>query len=70
MQFGIDIQEDEILTWGHGILETLLRDRTTDENIIWATDDYSSRGEGLPSMTRLQQRKSAVMITVLLCQEY
>ena len=27
-------------------LETLLRDRTTGENIIWATDDYSSRGDG------------------------
>lgn len=46
MLFGIDIQEDEMRSWGHGILETLLRDRTTGETIIWATDDYAERGEG------------------------
>lgn len=45
MPFGIDIQEDEILSWGHGILDALLHDRTTGENIIWATDDYASMGE-------------------------
>ena len=26
MPFGIDIQEDEILSWGHEILENLLAD--------------------------------------------
>ncbi len=46
MSFGIDILEDEIQSWGHEILETLLLDRTTGENIIWATDDYQSRGDG------------------------
>ena len=46
MPFGIDILEDEIMSWGHEILEILLLDRTTGENIIWATDDYQSRGEG------------------------
>ena len=46
MPFGIDIQEDEILSWGHEILENLLADHTTGENIIWATDDYSARGDG------------------------
>lgn len=46
MPFGIDILEDEIKSWGHEILETLLLDRTTGENIIWATDNYQSRGEG------------------------
>ena len=46
MKFGIDIEEDEIKSWGHEILENLLRDRTTGENIIWATDDYASKGEG------------------------
>ena len=30
---------------GNGILDTLLFDRTTDENIIWATDDYASMGD-------------------------
>lgn len=46
MAFGIDILEDEIKSWGYEILENLLRDRTTGENIIWATEDYSSVGEG------------------------
>ena len=45
MPFGIDIQEEEIKSWGHEILETLLLDRTTGENIIWATDDYASMGD-------------------------
>ena len=44
--FGIDIKEDELLALGGGILETLLSDRTTGENIIWATDDYAERGDG------------------------
>ncbi|MBQ3945675.1 MAG: restriction endonuclease subunit M [Alphaproteobacteria bacterium] len=46
MPFGIDILEDEIRSWGHDILESLLCDRTTGENIIWATDDYKSHGDG------------------------
>ena len=46
MTFGIDIQEDKIRSWGHGILDDLLADRTTGQNIIWATDDYASRGDG------------------------
>ena len=46
MTYGVGIKEEEMLSWGHRILETLLRDHTTDENIIWATDDYSARGEG------------------------
>ena len=42
---GIDIKEDELLAMGSGILDTLLLDRTTGENIIWATDDYAPRGD-------------------------
>lgn len=45
MLFGIDIKEDEIKSWGHEILETLLLDRTTGENIIWATNDYALMGD-------------------------
>ena len=44
MPFGIDILEDEIKSWGHEILDNLLLDHTTGENIIWATDDYASLG--------------------------
>lgn len=42
----IDISEDWLLSLGQDILATLLKDRTTDKNIIWATNDYESRGEG------------------------
>ena len=41
----IDIKEDELLAMGGGILDTLLLDRTTGENIIWATDDYAALGD-------------------------
>lgn len=42
---GIDIKEDELLAMGGDILNTLLLDRTTGENIIWATDDYATKGD-------------------------
>ena len=42
---GIDIKENELLAMGGGILDALLLDRTTGENIIWATGDYASMGE-------------------------
>ena len=43
--YGIDVKEDYLLGLGNGILDTLLLDRTTVENIIWATDDYASLGD-------------------------
>lgn len=49
MSFGIDIRESEIRDWGYEILETLLKDRTTGQNIIWATNDYEARGLGFSS---------------------
>lgn len=42
----IDISEDDLLNLGDGILETLLKDRTTGGNIIWATNDYEDQGNG------------------------
>jgi hypothetical protein len=42
---GIDIKEDYLRGLGNGILDKLLLDRTTGENIIWATDDYASMGD-------------------------
>ncbi len=42
----IDLSEEEIFSWGHDILQTLLLDRTTGRNIYWATDDYAERGDG------------------------
>lgn len=43
--YSIDIKEDELLAMGGGILDTLLIDRTTGENIIRATDNYAAWGD-------------------------
>ena len=40
----IDIRED-YLSKKDKLLETLLQDKTTGANILWATDSYESRGE-------------------------
>jgi len=37
----------------HVLLETLLRDHTTGQNILWATDDYSRLGEGYGPADRM-----------------
>jgi len=40
----IDIRED-YLSKKDNLLEILLQDKTTDKNILWATDSYESKGE-------------------------
>ena len=42
----IDINETEVLKQYHEVLEMLLKDHTTQQNIYWATDSYADRGEG------------------------
>ncbi len=42
----IDILEEEIQNYNPTLLNRLLKDKTTGKNIIWATDDYSEKGEG------------------------
>ena len=41
----IDVKENALYFLDPVILDTLLLDRTTRKNIIWATDDYASLGE-------------------------
>ena len=41
----IDVSEDEILLLDRDLLKILLKDRTTQKNIIWASDDYLVFGE-------------------------
>ena len=42
-----DISETQLLlTFGDDVCESLLMDRTTQQNIYWATDSYSAKGEG------------------------
>lgn len=42
----IDIREDLLYSFDERILKMLLKDKTTRKNIIWATDEYASRGAG------------------------
>ena len=43
---GLDIIEDSILKLSPSILRLLLQDKSTKHNILWATKDYESLGEG------------------------
>ena len=47
MQFKekLDVIEEDIAQYSRELLDILLKDRTTNENIIWATSDYISHGE-------------------------
>ena len=42
----VDIKEDNILSFDKELLDILLKDRTTNKNILWGTDNYSSHGQG------------------------
>lgn len=46
MKNNADIKENEILKLNYDLLYILLKDRTTDKNIIWATNYYKIRGPG------------------------
>lgn len=45
MKSDIDVSENELRSQSKELLEELLRDHTTGENIFWATDDYEALGE-------------------------
>lgn len=42
---GIDVIEQDIADYSYPLLDILLFDRTTGNNIIWASDDYAYMGE-------------------------
>lgn len=42
----IDILENRVLKETPGLLEVLLKDHTTQQNIFWATDSYAELGQG------------------------
>lgn len=44
MRIGVDILENEIVAQYPDVLEILLRDRTTQNNIFWATNNYEHLG--------------------------
>ena len=41
----VDVKENALATLDPKILRILLKDKTTRQNIIWATDDYVGLGE-------------------------
>ena len=45
----IDINEENILQFNIKLLDTLIKDRTTKRNIIWATSDYKEYGDAYNS---------------------
>ena len=45
----IDIKENYIYNLDVELLKILLKDRSSNKNIIWATDNYSSHGCGYQS---------------------
>jgi len=49
----IDIREDYLAKKGN-LLEILLQDRTTSQNILWATDSYTSMGEMFAPLTQIK----------------
>lgn len=42
----IDVREDDLRALSPEVLDTLLRDHTTGQNIFWATHDYEALGSG------------------------
>ncbi|MDD7559230.1 MAG: restriction endonuclease subunit M [Porphyromonas sp.] len=46
MDIDIDTSENELLRQSPEVLDLLLKDHTTQNNIFWATSSYSSRGNG------------------------
>lgn len=45
-QSNLDVIEDTIFRFDKSVLRLLLKDKTTQKNIIWATSDYESLGSG------------------------
>lgn len=41
----LDVIEEDIAQYNQGLFDILLKDRTTNMNIIWATSDYTAYGE-------------------------
>lgn len=41
----VDIIEEDIISYGTDLLKILIKDRTTNKNIIWATNDYIDFGD-------------------------
>jgi len=50
---GIDIKENFIYEYDPKLLQTLLKDHSSNKNIIWATEDYKRHGRGYEKTSRI-----------------
>ena len=53
MQFDLDILENEILEKYPNVLDILLKDHTTKQNIFWATDNYKDLGDNYQFLSQI-----------------
>ena len=53
MENFIDIKENFLNEHFHEVLEILLKDRSSDKNIIWATKDYEHLGKGFEEKSEI-----------------
>ena len=57
MQFEekLDVEEEDIAQNSRELLDIRLKDRTTNENIIWATSDYLRKAISMPQRSKSMQ---------------
>lgn len=53
---GIDIKEDYLHDYNPKLLKLLLKDHSSNKNIIWATDDYKRQGKGFEKTSTIQPK--------------
>lgn len=57
----IDILENKILENYPEVLDILLRDHTTQKNIIWATDNYENYGEDYSAKNQIMYENCQII---------
>ena len=50
---GIDIKENFLEEYYPKVLEVLLKDHSSNKNIVWATSDYKRYGKGYGKKSRI-----------------
>lgn len=53
----VDIKEDKLLMFDYELLAILLKDNTTNKNIVWGTDNYASYGYGFNEKDQILSEK-------------
>ena len=53
----IDISETALNDFDHEVMEALLRDHTTQRNILWCTNDYEAYGKGFSEQDEITVEK-------------